>query len=94
MENLGRTLLRVRARIVYRKPGTGYDWAGHSSVTLDLRRDSIVRLLSPDVSLGDTLPTGSTQNISFLFYIFVQLKSGKRMLEIAEMFICRGQGKA
>lgn len=60
VDNVGRTLCCV---FDYRKAGTGYDWAGHSRVTLDRRRNSIVRLLSPDVSLGDTLPTGSIQGI-------------------------------
>lgn len=46
----------------YRKFGTGNDCAGHKSVMLCFRRISIIRLLSPDVNFGATLPTGSKHN--------------------------------
>lgn len=43
----------------HRKLGNGLDCAGHSSVMLSFKCESNVRLLSPDVSFGATLPTGS-----------------------------------
>lgn len=45
----------------YRKYGTGNDCAGHNKVMLCFLLISIVRVLSPDVNFGITLPTGSIQ---------------------------------
>lgn len=48
--------------------GTGYAWAGHKRVTLFNSFKSTVRDLSPKVSLGATLPTGSKiSNQNFIF---------------------------
>lgn len=43
----------------YLKNGTGYDWAGHSNRMLWFELEIIVCHLSPSLSLGLTLPTGS-----------------------------------
>lgn len=59
----------------YRNIGTGNDCAGHNIVMLCLRRISIVLLLSPDVNLGETLPTGSAHKY---FHYNYSLKHRKR----------------
>lgn len=63
----------VKDNKTHRKLGNGLDCAGHNNVRLRFWRASKVRLLSPDVNFGATLPRGSTYVKEGLDWIFVQL---------------------
>lgn len=44
---------------LYLKDGTGYDWAGHSRLSVLPRGIEETSNLLPELTLGPTLPTGS-----------------------------------
>lgn len=67
--SVNKDVKRDRERELYLNIAIGIDCIGHNNVILKLSLPSTVRVLSPELSRGGTLPTGSVNLVKTIWQL-------------------------